>query len=1150
MAALADTYRKKSHEDHVLTRPDSYVGSTKPQDAAMWVVAAVEPPGPGPTAAPHFVYRADILYNPGLDKIFDEIVVNAFDHAIRQRGKGVGNVVTSIRVTLDTRTYTISVCNDGPAIPVAEHPEYKIYIPELIFGHLLTGSNYDDTQERLVSGRNGYGAKLTNIFSERFQVEIVDAERSLKYVQTWENNMKTKHKAVVTASKGKNYVKITWAPDLVRFGYPAGVFPADMALVYQRRVWDIAAALGKDVKVYWNDDLVKITSFANYAKLYMAPEAALIHEVVNDRWEVAVMDNPLPKFMQVSFVNGTWTSKGGTHVTAVKSQIINYISEYISKKKKGGKVSANIENELALFVRCEIVNPEFAGQMKETLTTRPKDFGSECTLSEGFLKKVISKLGVVARLLEEISSKEEKEAKKSDGRKTTHLHGIPKLEDAELAGTAQSEKCTLILTEGDSAKALVTAGLSDAQRKVFGVFPLKGKILNVRDAGVVRIHENAEIANLKKILGLQTGKTYTDTRSLRYGRVMFMTDQDLDGSHIKGLGINLFHTLWRELSLIPGFLAYMATPIVKATPPSGVAGGPKAFLTLQEFEAWKEATPNAARWSTKYYKGLGTSNSKESKEYFASMNIVKFVWTEASDEALDLAFSKTRADDRKQWLLKYDPEVHVDHHAGTLPYDEFIHKDMIGFSWHHVLRSTPNVMDGLKVSQRKILYAAFKRNLTSEIKVAQFAGYISEHTAYHHGEDSLSAAIVGMAQDFMGSNNINLFSPNGQFGTRNMGGEDSASPRYICTCLTPITFALFPKAQLPVLKYEEDDGEKIEPKWFAPVLPLLLVNGCEGIGTGFSTSIPSFNPCEIADYLLARLEDDTKDVPWSPTPWYDGFKGSTTLDSPGTWTLRGCYTLEEGKLTITELPPGVRTDKVKEICVAQMEAGVVSDYICTIAEHKVFFEVLLAKALTVAEVETMFHLAVKLRCSNMHVFDATGHIQKCDTPKSILDMYMPNRLQLYAQQRQHRLDELEALIPRHENTARFLKMQVDGTIDLRGKPRAAVREQLEGLGLGVKAPDGDSVDVDYLLRMPFSSITNEEIEKHVGALHTLKDEHAVLLTKTPRDLWTTDIHSFKAAYADFVTAKAEAHSAEVVPASGGAGGAPAKKAPKKAKATK
>jgi DNA topoisomerase-2 len=1087
---MASKFKKIEHSEHILLRPDSYIGSVNPNEQTMWVLDDIE----------HKFKLTKINYNQGFDKIFDEIIVNAYDHATRQKQKGT-NLVKNIEVTIQGNTITIQ--NDGEGIPIEKQPEYNCWIPELIFGTLLTSTNYDDSEERLVSGRNGYGAKLTNLFSSKFSIEIVDINKN-KYTQTWSNNMKLKTEPKIVRGKTKPYVKIEWTPDLARFGYPTDKIPADMIKVFVRRLYDLAAVMGKETKIILNTVEIPVKSMKDYSELYLENDAPILNLKINDRWEICIADNPTKKFMQVSFVNGTWTSNGGTHVGVIKNPIIEYLSKIVSKKRKSEISDILVENSLAIFIKCDIVNPAFSGQMKETLKTKPKEFGSTYDIPEAFLKKISTNLMIVTKLMEGLDSKESKDAKKTDGKKTSRIHGIPKLDDATMAGTKESNRCSLILTEGDSAKAMVLSGLSQEQRKYYGVFPLKGKIMNVKDSSASKIHANEEIVSLKKILGLETGKVYENTSSLRYGSIMFMTDQDLDGSHIKGLGINLFHSLWRELSKIKGFITFMGTPIVKATKGKETV----CFYTLQDYEAWKEADPRG--WTVKYYKGLGTSDRKEAQEYFKHMNVIQFEWTPESDESIDLAFNEARADDRKEWLLEYDYKKILGK-TPSVKYEEFIEKDLIHFSYYDNVRSIPNIMDGLKVSQRKILYSAFKRNLVKEIRVAQFAGYVSEHSGYHHGEASLNAAIVAMAQDFVGSNNINLFNPNGQFGTRLLGGKDSASTRYIHTELNPITFKLFPTGDIPVLEYEDDDGTPVEPYWYAPILPMILVNGAEGIGTGFSTKIPQFNPTEITNYLKDRITSKIKpEAEWDPPPYYDGFKGGIKKEK-GEWLISGKWHFNsKTNVTITELPVDKWTSAFKELIEALIEKKIVADYVDTSTDVKVNIEVELVSEMKEADFIKTFHMVTKKKCSNMHLFDHEKKIKKFDSPKEIIDVFIPVRMGMYKKRKEYQLGELKKQISKHSAIVKFLTLQISGEIDLRNKSKEVVEKLLETHSL----PKMDE-SFKYLLGMSFSSITKEEVEKHKETLRKLEVEFEQLSGKTIEKIWIDELDEFIVAYEEF-----------------------------------
>ena len=952
-SAAASAYVKLDQREHVLKRPDSYVGSVQATHATMWVyappppllvVAAVVPemaesggaqsqeknrgqdedvgsanqqqqqqPQKAPKPNSGLLEQREIAYVPALFKIFDEILVNALDNKSRDP-----EGTTWIKVWVDQEEGKVTVANNGRGIPICMHEKEKVLVPELIFGSLLTSDNYDDDKKKITGGRNGYGAKLCNIFSTKFVVETADAETQSKFVQTFTANMTERTKPKVVAWTNKEpYTKITFWPDLKRFGMSK--LDDDIVALFQKRVFDVAGCTDESVAVHLNGSRLPIKSFKQYSKmcakslgLKFGSPRSVEHVKVNDRWEVAVCASD-GQFEQVSFVNGIWTCKGGTHVDHVVNQITKHLFQVVeAKNKKNGAMSqASIKQFLCVFVRAIIENPTFDSQTKDTLTSQAKTFGSVAKLSDAFLKSAASKkIGIVDQILALSAFKSRKIGK--EGVKARKVFGIAKLDDANKAGTAQAHACTLILTEGDSAKTLAVSGLSVVGRDYFGVFPLKGKLLNVREARHDQIAKNEEIQNVVRIMGLKRDVEYTEQTvktSLRYGHLMIMADQDHDGSHIKGLVVNMLHWYNESLLRVPGFLSEFITPIVKATPTAALlslnnsnvdsssssdkkkppskrtkktSDGNKAqqqqrqqqvFYTVPQYEQWKAAVKSSiGKWRCKYYKGLGTSTAAEAKEYFSDLgkHRIPFQWTDGDERWINLAFSKQAANARKKWIDGVTSDTVVDYTTGAMTYGDFFNKEFVLFSQASVVRAIPSLVDGFKPSQRKVLFACFKRNLKHEIKVAQLAGYVSEHAQYHHGEASLMSTIVGMAQTFVGSNNVNLLFPSGQFGTRLMGGEDAASARYICTRLAAVTRSIFCCEDDDVLEQQEEDGVRIEPKNYAPIIPMALVNGCTGIATGWSTAVPKFNPLDVIDNIRRRLHGLAFR---SMHPWYAGFTG-------------------------------------------------------------------------------------------------------------------------------------------------------------------------------------------------------------------------------------------------------------------------------------
>lgn len=1081
MADLSKQYRKHTHREHILSLPDTYIGSIENTTEELYIVNDES-----------FTPDTITNFNPGFYKLFDELLVNAHDHVVRLRQRKSENPVKHIEVSVVDGT-SIVMKNDGESIDVEKHPEYGVYIPQMIFGELLTSTNYDKSEKKLVGGKNGYGVKLVNIFAKKLVLTVVDGVRHLKYTQTFEDNMSIVGTPKITTCKNKPYVEVEWTPDFSRFGWKEDKIPDQLLKVIERRVYDLAmTVVNSGVKVTWcGAAITRMRNFATYCSWYLPKDAPIVTEVPQLGWQIAVADSPTDRAFNVSFVNGIWT-KSGKHVDEIMNQVVSHIVTYLETKKKIKVKPALVRDSLAVFICCFVENPSFSSQTKEVLTSKVS-----CKLEDAFLKKVVSKLEIVNKVMEAQGAKDAKDMKKTDGKKQSRITGIPKLDDAVYAGTAKSHECILILTEGDSAKAMAISGLSQEQRKYYGVFPLKGKLLNVKDISAKKVEATEEIANLKKIVGLESGKKYDDVRSLRYGKILIMTDQDYDGSHIRGLLINMFHELWHELIKIPGFITYMATPIVKAN--KGKLN--KSFYTQYEYEEWRK-TDASRGWKVKYYKGLGTSTRDEAKEYFKTLNIVNYTYSgDASDKSIDLAFNKAKADDRKDWLKLYDRADIVNAGPGdNLIYEDFVNKDLIHFSNYNLERSIPNVMDGLKTSQRKILYSAFKRNLKSEIRVAQFAGYVSEHSGYHHGEASLNDAIVGMAQDFVGSNNLAWLVPQGQFGTRLQGGKDSASPRYIHTHLQPYINSLVPSDDFECLTYRDDDGITVEPEWYAPLLPMLLVNGSRGIGTGYSTFVPSFNPDDLKDSILEWLDNGTG-LDREFAPWTRGFKGKITKIDKQDYLVQGLWKMDGDTATITELPIGTWTSDFRETLDKLCTDGTIKDYTDTSTDTDVLVKVKIGTG-GVATVEKL--LTEKIKLTNMHAFNSRGIIKKYDSPNAILREFVGVRLELYAKRRDHILKTLSGKLPYHENVVRFIKQQCQPTPvpDLRRK----TPEECDVL-LTDEAYDTINDSFDYLLDLPIKSLTLKHALKHEKDLELLKKSIADMEAQTPRGMWRKELRN-------------------------------------------
>ena len=1122
---MADQYKKHTHREHILELPDTYVGSTETHEEVRWVYDE---------AASKMAHRK-VPFNPGFYKIFDEIIVNARDALVRsQAGKNatkqaIKHIDVSVVRSADTNKITIEVENDGDGIPIEMHKEHKVYAPELIFGHLLTSGNYDKSEEKIVGGKNGYGAKLTNIFSNKFTLSTRTPASGQRYTQVWQDHMSVAGKPSIVSDKAaKGFVKISYEPDLTRF---PGLDLDQMMTVLHTRAIELAAMAGKEVKVTWNGTLVPTNTFEKFINLFIKDGTSHAYERCGERWEVGAVlaknlfaEDDSPDDRHISFVNGINTRKGGKHVEAVLKTVLGSFTD-LAKKKKIDIKPSQLKDSVVFFINSTIVNPSFDSQTKETLTTPASKFGS--AFKSDKLADLLVKIGLLEEAQSILDAKSAKDAKKTDGSKKKTLRGLPKLEDALWAGTAKSQECTLILTEGDSAAASAIAGLAVVGRERWGVFPLRGKMLNVKDISQEKFNKNEELTSIKKIIGLEQGKVYKDTKSLRYSRIMIMTDQDHDGSHIKGLLMNFFHTFWPSL-LGMNFLCCLATPLLKMTK----RGDTKSFYSQGEFETWRDAHSTAG-WTIKYYKGLGTSTAQEAREWFKDLFDMKYEWDDKSDDAICLAFSKKRADDRKEWLKTYDARRTLAVvKGGKIPYNRFINDELIHFSNADNLRSLPHVMDGLKPSQRKILYCCLKRGLRSEIKVAQLAGYVSEHAAYHHGEASLNSTITGMAQNFVGSNNLNLLVPNGQFGSRLMGGQDAAQPRYIHTQLEPIVDSMFKKEDSSILKYIDDDGELVEPEYYQPVVPLLVINGALGIGTGFSTNIPPHNPSDVLSLLRDRLalRRDTL-AGLALQPWWYGFTGNVQRTTDTTWVTKGKAVWDDTKYTITisELPVGTWTKDYKTYLDTLCTNTRVSDkekeikpvlesfddlYNDTEVKFVLYFnqDTYFEMRTDAPAAEKMLQLNTTWHTTNMVCFSPEMKIKRYGTVGDMMEDYYQVRLKGYETRKELEMKRLERELVEYDAKARFLLAVLEDRIDLRRKSDEAIVEAMKAHSLpaldSMEKPD--SVDsYEYLLRMRMDRVKASAVEdarKHVElarvALETLR-------ATTVQTLWANDLDVFE-----------------------------------------
>lgn len=1090
---------KDAHE-HTLKRPDTYIGSVRSQDSLEYI-AVVDDMKKDIT-----IVEKSITYIPAILQIFVEVLSNAVDNVVRS--KEFGTPCKSIKVDINKETGEITVWNDGLTIPIQQHEESGMWIPDMLFGSLFSSSNYNDNEQRQTSGRNGMGVSLCNIFSSQFKIKIVDPPSKQSYSQKWRNNMKKRGEPRInkTSSK-KGFTEVSWIPDFEYFK-TSNVYTDDFIALMSRYIVDDAMIVSVEkVSVYLNGIKLPVKQFKDYVRLYQPEGQKELLVLMSDTSECII--TPSTTYEQISFVNGVHTKKGGVHVDAWADAIFRELSKKINSKYKDLKLtSKDVKQHFRIFVNCNVVNPEFATQSKNKMVA-PRI----SVVVESKHISALMKWPFMDEIKKMIELREMMTLKKSERKRGTKK--IKNFDPANNAGGKHSNKCTLVLCEGLSAKTYAVAGIQHGSyfgdtklkgRDWYGLMPLRGKVLNVRKAKPKSILANEEIVSVIQALGVQHGVDYTQDsnfKQLQYGRLMILTDQDHDGYHIGGLILNLFDFLFPTLLSRHGFVTCMHTPIMKITSRNESL----RFYDLAKAKRYIEQHPTKTKLKIKYYKGLGTSTSDDIKETFGQ-RVILYNTDEQARSIINRVFNDEDADFRKQWISDYKENTtelaKYDDHIYSMDISDFINHSLIQFSIEDCKRSIPHLMDGMKESNRKILYACILKNLSSEIKVGQLSGFVAEKTNYHHGEECLYDTIINMAQDFVGSNNIPLLVNAGAFGSRLSGGKDAASARYIYTYLYPITRVIFNPDDDDVLNYIDDDGDLIEPEFYTPIIPMILVNGARGIGTGWSSNIPCYNPKDLIEWVRCWISNG-EHFP-ELIPWYRGFTGEIhKLSSSKFETVGKVGKTPDGKrIVITELPIGVWTDKYKEFLEDLMEARKIKQLKNYSKPDKVHFEFVEQNDFR-ATTEKL-KLISTLTTTNLVLFDENNGIRKYDTVEDILHSFCKTRLQYYEKRKEYMFDKLMKEYTFVKHKCRFISYVNDTIHPLviyRRDEKDIINEMEER---GLKKKDDN---YDYLLSLPVRSFSDTKMAQLIEKKNQLKQRIDNLQNKSGLDLWIDDLDTLE-----------------------------------------
>lgn len=1160
--------RVLTQREHVLERADMYVGSTHPQTLAS---LAWEETGKEVLAKSVEVERCA----PALLHLVSETVVNAVDNAARCAEQ------RQIGLSVDRATGEISVFNDGSTVPVERYDGTEEWTPTKTFGCFFSGSNFDDSATRLWGGRFGIGIKAVNVWSTHFAVSGCDAARGKRFEQAWSDNMAHAGVPCITAHRGKkSSTLVRFTPDYARLGMGwvlrEGVSD-ELHAAIASMAYDACVCTRPSVSVSLDGRKLGLRSLQHYATA-LGGIGPFAQDVVCDsdgrellRLCVATRgaDGAASSPQVLAFVNGIRCC-AGSHVEMAWRAILAAISAKARAKSRDAALTIKpqmVKAELVLAIVAMVPNPEFQSQTKDTLTTLQKNFGFAWAPSAAFVS-ALERSEAVERVLCGARGLESRALERSSKVVRGAVH-VDKLDDARLAGKRGAD-CTLLVTEGDSAKAFAIAGLAVLGRDRFGVYALRGKPMNVRKFSARRIAENEQCAALMKILGLRWNASYDAAAAaeLRYRRCVILSDQDVDGSHICGLMINFFQCVAPTLlDVCPDFLCRFVTPIVRVALPRGEC---VSFFSEAEHRTWAthRAAEGLSTGTGKYYKGLGTSSSKLAREYFGAWDAHTIQMKRegaACVEALDLFFAEgpKAAAERKAFLNEqYVCSAFVDYSLSSTSWDTFMRCELSHYSFEDNVRSIPSVVDGLKESQRKAIYAFLARRQTQDVKVAQAMAFAAEMSAYHHGENSLGETICALAQDHVGTNNAALLVPEGQFGSRIFKPAVHAAFRYIFTRLDPLTRCLLPEADDAVLERNLDDGREVEPKHYVPVVPLILINGAHGIGSGFSTHVPCYSPeavCDATEAWLAARERGIAPPEPQLRPWYRGFQGIIVADeAAASFRMVGsCDVTSVGRgkveVRVTELPVGRWTDDfkafVRETLMIKSDVDEAARFVASLDDMSTDYSVDIVLGTTeerlrgalgasfthgmscdnvdnvkgvdnldataMVALRKILRLEASESLSNMHLFDARGSLRKYDIA-GIVEEHGAARLQLYARRLERQLAESEGELQVASNKAKYISLARARSIDVFGQDDDALSSQMAAHGLP-PLPEGR-----YMTDLPTRALTEQSAARYTAGAQAIATRIDELRKTTPFAAWRSDLAALRAAFADYAERKAVA----------------------------
>jgi DNA topoisomerase-2 len=1111
-------YKQMEFVDHLLSRPHNYGMNIDKYERSEWAWNGNKLELTK-TDLPMMVTRS-----------FIEIISNAADAIIdaKREGDKPGPIIVEVTKT------RVTITNDHANLPVTtmKTREGINYVPEAVFGQVMTSGNYDDDDDnkREGSGQNGYGSKAVNGMSKKFGCIVIDHINNLKYEQVWTDHLQV-HEPKITKIKGAKYGEVTIFYDLDLSLAGMNRYTQFEFDIFYRNCIDMSFC--SQNTVIYNGEKVMVKSAAEYLNLYFGSEGNEKIEFIDDTFEgdgyklrVLIADRESDRGDIISFVNCLNVPNHGAHVDAVYKAICEPIRDIFNKGLPEGATKLTIrevKKHLNMIVIANIESPIFEGPAKQQLRSPI----IKLQLDSERLKKYESIVKwKCMNQLKELSNalRRKKEFGKLKGKTGRHLDfGKAKknITPANWAGGPRRKEAVLIIVEGESAACYCGPfiALQPGGRDKYGVLQLQGKILNVAsfyDNNPERIAESAIIKLLMMALGLNPELDYSIEKNrdkLNYGEVMIMTDADHDGLHIKGLIDNFFHVMFPAL-LSPDFISYYRVPIIKAYKGREV----RRFYTTYEFDEFrlkelkgkKEVNVNGKRtiggWKFRYFKGLATSNDKDVREDATNPMIIRYQVDDESREWIEKIFRKSSVEERKKWVRKYQKKSK---HPFVLREDDvlsnFFKNEFIFYILTSLTRAIIHRVDGLKESQRKILWTSF--SLKSEHKVFQFGGNVAKKTEYEHGDMSLHKAITAMARTYAGSNNMEYLTPIGQFGNR----EDPkhGSPRYISVNRAWWLDLVFHQDDMNILTFTNP-----EPDFLLPIIPMQLVNGTKGVANTWSSYIPAYNPLDIIAWLIQRLECNMGaelEEGIELKPWYRYHTGEIEVNErendeceslihksryylyeydEESGELIEMEELEPGKgiVAITELPiPSIPVRYENKILDDRLKNGIITDYTHHMAGDEAFFIAYNPKNLS------DLNLTITHSLTNMYQLDESGRAIQSFNVYHLIEEFFNLRLPFYQIRKDNVIARIEEKMIEMRHKYNFIKLVCDGELIVVNRPRKVIITEMEVHGVPASI---------YSKRLQYDE---EELTEIKTELEKLEAELELYRKMKVEELWIQDL---------------------------------------------